>query len=761
MSEVENVSFLKARVEALTEEKQAALSVLEAAVSVGNYAVNMENNDPREILATCTERIESFLHFIVMGFYLFDDTGLEFKNIICLPGEKQSFLENELNVLIDDGTVSWALGRNKPIIVSGASSYSVLLHSLSSEGRPLGVFVGVLRDNPESILELSLAFLTVLLNSTSSVLQNAELYQTIQELNMDLSNKVKILEQSEKELYAYRHQLEKMVEERTRELAQANKELESSIQRANVLAAEAESANLAKSEFLANMSHEIRTPLNGIIGMGEFLLDSSLETKDMERVKIILSSATALLDLLNDILDFSKIEAKRLDIRKDSFDLRELVDGVAQLFAPRAFSKGLVFYSRFHPSLSSNYIGDAGRIRQILTNLVGNAVKFTDEGHVFLEVAPEGEFLSLKVEDTGIGISKEGLPKIFDKFVQADFSPSSGKGGTGLGLAITRMLVELMGGEIRVESELGKGSTFKVLLKLLPGKEMASAPFSLLENKKLLFVCPDTILAPLFCEQIRNLRGEITWFSSVGETLMKASSAGPFDGVVLGESRADQLLDLSGEFREFLDSLGDIPKMLLLPMYVKTRLSTEMQIPLELYFPFSFSVFYQKMQDFSGESSRETKPSPEETFPSENEQSFEKPYRFLLVEDNKVNQVVARGMLRKVFPSCEILVTENGKEAILVLEKDQNFDLIFMDCSMPIMDGFEASRIFREKESLRVRERGGKRIPIIAMTAYAFAEDVKKCFDAGMDAHLAKPLRKEAMEKIIGDFLQEKPFEGE
>ncbi|HOO63838.1 MAG TPA: histidine kinase dimerization/phospho-acceptor domain-containing protein, partial [Synergistaceae bacterium] len=345
MSEVENVSFLKARVEALTEEKQAALSVLEAAVSVGNYAVNMENNDPREILATCTERIESFLHFIVMGFYLFDDTGLEFKNIICLPGEKQSFLENELNVLIDDGTVSWALGRNKPIIVSGASSYSVLLHSLSSEGRPLGVFVGVLRDNPESILELSLAFLTVLLNSTSSVLQNAELYQTIQELNMDLSNKVKILEQSEKELYAYRHQLEKMVEERTRELAQANKELESSIQRANVLAAEAESANLAKSEFLANMSHEIRTPLNGIIGMGEFLLDSSLETKDMERVKIILSSATALLDLLNDILDFSKIEAKRLDIRKDSFDLRELVDGVAQLFAPRAFSKGLVFYS--------------------------------------------------------------------------------------------------------------------------------------------------------------------------------------------------------------------------------------------------------------------------------------------------------------------------------------------------------------------------------------------------------------------------------
>ena len=247
MNDLENAAFLRARVEALTEERQAALSVLEAAVNVGNYAVNMERNDPREILATCAERIESFLRFIVMGFYLFDDAGLEFENVICLPEKKHAFLETELNLVIDDGTVSWALGRNKPVIVTGASSHSVLLHSLSAEGRPLGFFMGVLWDDPENILELSLAFLTVILNSTGSVLQNADLYKTINKLNQDLSNKVKILEQSEKELYAYRHQLEKMVEERTRELAQANKELEASIQRANILAAEAESANRAKS----------------------------------------------------------------------------------------------------------------------------------------------------------------------------------------------------------------------------------------------------------------------------------------------------------------------------------------------------------------------------------------------------------------------------------------------------------------------------------------------------------------------------------
>ncbi len=755
MSEVENVAFLKARVEALNEEKQAALSVLEAAINVGNYAVNMENNNSREILATCAEQIQSFLRFIVMGFYLFDDTGLEFENIVCLPGEKQHFLENELNILIDDGTVSWALGRNKPIIVSGISSHSVLLHALSSEGRPLGIFVGVLRDNPEGILELSLAFLTVLLNSTSSVLQNAELYQTIQELNQDLSNKVKILEQSEKELYAYRHHLEKMVEERTRELAQANKELEASSQRANILAAEAESANRAKSEFLANMSHEIRTPLNGIIGMGEFLLDSPLEPKDTERVKIILSSATALLDLLNDILDLSKIEAKRLDIRKEPFDFQELVNGVVQLFAPRAFSKGLMFYSRFDPSLPARYIGDAGRIRQILTNLVGNAVKFTDHGYVYVEVGRKDEFLRIQVQDTGIGISQKDLPKIFDKFVQADFSPSSGKGGTGLGLTITRMLVELMEGSIHVESDSGGGSTFTVLLKLTSEEVRPSGAYPLLEKKKLLFLCPDTILAPLFCEQIRNLKGEVVWYSSAAEALMKASGEKPFHGIVLSETREDVPLDVSGEFLTFLDSFGKIPRMFLLPMYVKTRLPGDMRASAELYFPFSFSMFFRKMEELFQMGKSEEAFLLESEKLAEPEIFWDNAYRFLIVEDNKVNQVVAKGMLRKIFPSSEIIMAANGKEALGVLEGDRDFDLIFMDCSMPIMDGFEASQAYREMEA---SSGGGKRIPIIAMTAYAFAEDVKKCLDAGMDAHLAKPLRKDAVEKTLRDFLNNESY---
>jgi signal transduction histidine kinase/CheY-like chemotaxis protein len=754
MSELENITFLKARVEALTEEKQAALSVLEAAVSVGNYAVNMERNDPREILATCAERIESFLRFIVMGFYLFDDTGLEFENIICLPGEKEGFLENELNVLIDDGTASWALGRNKPIIVSGTSGYSVLLHSLSAEGRPLGVFVGVLRNNPESILELSLAFLTVLLNSTSSVLQNAELYQTIQELNQDLSNKVAILEQSEKELYAYRHQLEKMVEERTRELAQANRELESSIQRANILAAEAESANRAKSEFLANMSHEIRTPLNGIIGMGEFLQDSPLEPRDMERVKIILSSATALLDLLNDILDLSKIEAKRLDIRSDPFDLQELINGVVQLFAPRAFSKGLMFYSRFDPALSSRYVGDAGRIRQIFTNLVGNAVKFTDEGHVFVEVSPKGEHLCFQVRDTGIGISQDDLPKIFDKFVQADLASSSGKGGTGLGLTITRMLVELMEGEIHVESEKHRGSSFTVLLKLLPHTMQPLEIYPFLENRKILFVCPDAILASLFSEQIRALGGEVAWYLSTKEALLKGPSEGPFHGLVLSESGGANFLEVSEEFRTFIDSLGEISRALLLPMYIKTRLPGEVRIPSELYFPFSAAVLHRKIAELFGVSLEELKTFPVEENLAELESFAERRCRFLLVEDNKVNQVVAKGMLRKIIPSSEIVVAENGKEAVLVLEKDRKFNLIFMDCSMPVMDGFEASRIFREMES---SSESKSHTPIIAMTAYAFEEDVKKCLDAGMDAHLAKPLRKDAVEKTLRLFLQKEP----
>ncbi len=752
MNDLENAAFLRARVEALTEERQAALSVLEAAVNVGNYAVNMERNDPREILATCAERIESFLRFIVMGFYLFDDAGLEFENVICLPEKKHAFLETELNLVIDDGTVSWALGRNKPVIVTGASSHSVLLHSLSAEGRPLGFFMGVLWDDPENILELSLAFLTVILNSTGSVLQNADLYKTINKLNQDLSNKVKILEQSEKELYAYRHQLEKMVEERTRELAQANKELEASIQRANILAAEAESANRAKSEFLANMSHEIRTPLNGIIGMGEFLQDSRLEPRDMERVKIILSSATALLDLLNDILDFSKIEAKRLDIRKEPFNLADLVNGVVQLFAPRAFSKGLMFYSRLDPSLPSYYVGDAGRIRQILANLVGNAVKFTDEGHVFVEVTQKEDLLSFQIRDTGIGIAEEDIPKIFEKFGQANIPASASKGGTGLGLTITRMLAELMGGDVLVESEVDRGSSFTVLLKLFPDENALSRVTSVLENRKILFVCSDTVLAPLFCEHLRALGAEVCWYTSTTETLMKAPFEDPFHGVVLGESVEEHPLDLSEDFRDFLSSLGGIPRILLLPMYIKTRLPGEIRSASEIYFPFTLPTLHTKMEEIFGTfSSKKSRFSEGER--ADSSWGFhEKSCRFLLVEDNKVNQVVAKGMLRKILPSAEVVITENGREAILLLETDRDFDLIFMDCSMPIMDGFETSRVFREMESSSKEK---KHIPIIAMTAYAFAEDVQKCLDAGMDAHIAKPLRREAVAKTLRVFLGE------
>lgn len=510
----------------------------------------------------------------------------------------------------------------------------------------------------------------------------------------------------------------------------------------------AEAANRAKSAFLANMSHEIRTPMNGVVGMAELLCDSKLSEEQRLFAETIRSSGEALLAIINDILDYSKIEAQRLTLHPEPFDLERVIHEVAMLLQPRARAQGIDLIIDFDMFLPTRFVGDPGRLRQILTNLMGNAVKFTRAGHVLvrvvgIETEPGRQQLHVSVEDTGIGIPADQLDHIFGEFNQVETDANRQFEGTGLGLAITRRLIERMEGAVWVDSEPGKGSCFgfRVTLPVAEPGQLETGPIAF---SRALIVDDQFINRTILERQLVTCGMKVTACRSGAEALALLERDRDFD-LLLTDHEMPEMTGLA-LVRKVRAAGLDLPIVLLStnPAVARAEEGAE-HVATMIQKPLLRSDLYNRLQALSIPATNPADPAPPPV--AATAEPEQRVMRVLAAEDNRTNQLVFRKMVKGL--TIDLTFAHNGREAVEIFQTLQP-DLIFMDISMPEMDGREASRAIRALEAGTAR-----RVPIVALTAHALEGDDAGILGAGIDRYLTKPLRRNTICDTLKEFCPE------